>query len=61
MLNSEVKDLARWDWKVESQGARGGIFAGDDEFDEILTIEAADEDVDVDWRSWRAREERRLL
>lgn len=62
MLNSEVEDLERWDWKVESQGARGGIFAGNDGFDGILTVEVADGDVDVyRRRSWRAREERRLL
>lgn len=62
MLNSEVEDWERWDWKVESQGARGGIFPGDDGFDGVLTVGVADEDVDVDWRrSWRAREESRLL
>lgn len=61
-LNSEVEDLERWDWKVESQGARGGISTCGKGFDEALAIEVADEDVDVDWRrSWRAREERRLL
>jgi hypothetical protein len=61
MLNSEVEEVERWDWNVESQGARGGIFAGDDDFKCMIeAVEVADED--VEWRrSWRAREERRLL